>query len=106
METNRQYRNTLHSITVGEVVFEEPNQVRNEVWTHFSNHFKEDWVNRPVLAGEFKSIRLSDSFHMLEGEFTEEEVWAPIKDCNGNKAPGPDGFNLMFFQKQWKVIKD
>ena len=25
---------------------------------------------------------------------------------NGNKAPGPDGFNLMFIHKSWKTIKD
>lgn len=81
------------------MVLEEPNQVKHEVWSHFYNQFTEVWVNRPVLVGEFKSIRPSDSYHMLEAEFSKEEVWLAIRDCNGNKAPGPDGFNLMFFQK-------
>lgn len=42
----------------------------------------------------------------MEVEFSEEEIWAAIKECNGNKAPGPDGFNLMCFQKNWKVFKE
>jgi hypothetical protein len=35
----------------------------------------------------------------LEEEFTEEEVYAVIKDLAGDKAPGPDNF-IGFFSKQ------
>lgn len=42
---------------------------------------------------------------MLESVFIEDEVWAAIKDCDGNKAPGPDGFNLFCLQKCWKIMK-
>ncbi|XP_028101439.1 uncharacterized protein LOC114300778 [Camellia sinensis] len=76
------------------------------MWSHFSHHFSEAWKNKPVLVGDFKSVRLSDQFHLLEAKFSEEEVWAAVIDCNGNKAPGPDGFNMMFFQKFWKMLKE
>ncbi|CAL5339713.1 unnamed protein product [Camellia sinensis] len=105
MASSRQARNTINSITVGNASFEEPNAVKQEVWNHFSNMFTDDWKIRPVLTGDFKSVRSSPSFHLLEAEFSEEEIWAAIKDCNGNKAPGPDGFNLLFFQKFWKLLK-
>ncbi|CAL5403808.1 unnamed protein product [Camellia sinensis] len=42
---------------------------------------------------------------MLEAEFTEKEVRNAIKSCEGNKAPGPDGFNLAFFKKCWGIVK-
>lgn len=28
-----------------------------------------------------------------------------MKDCDGNKAPRPDGFNLAYFQKNWKLMR-
>lgn len=37
--------------------------------------------------------------------FTEEEVLEGLKDCNKEKAPGPDGFPMGFLQDFWPVIK-
>ncbi|EOY17644.1 Uncharacterized protein TCM_042416 [Theobroma cacao] len=35
----------------------------------------------------------------------EEEVTEAIFNCDGNKAPRPDGFNFNFFKAQWLMIK-
>ena len=35
---------------------------------------------------------------MLELSFSEAEVQAALMDMNGDKAPGPDGFTLAFWQ--------
>lgn len=101
----RHNRNALNSISVRGVVVEEPNQVKQEVWDYFRNHFTKDWVIRPVLVGDFKSVSHSQCFDRLEAEFSEEKIWAVVKGCNGNEAPGPDGFNSLCFQKHWKVFK-
>lgn len=45
----------------------------------------------------FKSVAESHSFQELESEFSEAEIKAAVKECSGNKAPGPDGFNLLCF---------
>ena len=42
----------------------------------------------------------------IEQPFSEKEVWGVIQSCNGNKAPGPDGFNMHFIKEQWGMIKD
>ena len=34
----------------------------------------------------------------IERPFTEDEVKDAIFDCDGNKAPGPDGFLMTVFQ--------
>lgn len=41
----------------------------------------------------------------LEEIFTEEEVWATIKDMHADRAPGPDGFSTAFYQCAWQIIK-
>ena len=42
----------------------------------------------------------------LEKEFTKEEVIQVLREMEGDKAPGPDGFTMTFFQKCWSVEKD
>jgi hypothetical protein len=42
----------------------------------------------------------------LEQKFKKEEVFQVVKDLQGDKAPGPDGFTMAFFQKCWSVIED
>lgn len=90
---------------VNGVVVDEPSEVKQPACSHFQNLFSEHWRLRPRIGGDFKKIDANQAAAILEREFTEEEVWAAIKDCDGNKAPGPDGFNMMFFQKGWKFLK-
>ncbi|WVZ63805.1 hypothetical protein U9M48_013410 [Paspalum notatum var. saurae] len=40
----------------------------------------------------------------LEAPFTEEEVWAVIRDLPMDKAPSPDGFTGRFYKCCWNII--
>ena len=42
---------------------------------------------------------------ILSADFSIEEVHDAIKQMEGNKAPGPDGFPAEFYQIFWEVIK-
>jgi hypothetical protein len=42
----------------------------------------------------------------LEREFEEEEVRKVVMAMEGDKAPGPDGFSIAFFQVCWEVVKE
>lgn len=37
--------------------------------------------------------------------FEDEEVWNAVNDMPGDKALGPNGFTVAFYQKCWKVVK-
>ena len=41
----------------------------------------------------------------LEKEFTKEEVIQVLREMEGDKAPGPDGFTMAFFHKCWSVVE-
>jgi len=41
----------------------------------------------------------------LETLFSEEEVWAVIKELPNDKALGPDGFTGLFYKTAWPIIK-
>jgi hypothetical protein len=41
----------------------------------------------------------------LELPFQERKVLEVVKGMNKDKAPGPDGFSMAFFQDCWDVIK-
>ena len=43
---------------------------------------------------------------MLELPFFETEVHAALMDMNGDKALGPDGFTVRFWQSCWDFVKE
>ncbi|RVW91853.1 LINE-1 reverse transcriptase-like [Vitis vinifera] len=43
---------------------------------------------------------------ILERPFTEEEIYGALMEMNGDKAPGPDGFTLAFWQSCWEFVKE
>jgi CHAT domain-containing protein len=52
----------------------------------------------------FSSIDDTDR-NMLDLPFTEEEVLGVVKDMASEKALGPDGFSMAFFQCYWDIVK-
>ena len=42
---------------------------------------------------------------LLTAPFTEKEVKEAVFQMEHNKAPGPDGFPVEFYQRFWEVIK-
>uniref|UniRef100_A0A2N9GQ21 Reverse transcriptase domain-containing protein n=1 Tax=Fagus sylvatica TaxID=28930 RepID=A0A2N9GQ21_FAGSY len=63
----------------------------------------ENW--RPFAADlPFSVIEDSDRA-LLDSRFEREEIIQVVKDLQGDKSPGPDGFNMAFFQKCWSVVE-
>ena len=51
----------------------------------------------------FKTLDSLDN-ESLEGHFSEEEVTKALSDLGGDKAPGPDGFTLVFWKFCWPIV--
>ena len=41
----------------------------------------------------------------LEMPFTESDVKNALDELNGDKAPGPDGFTVAFWQSNWDIVR-
>ncbi len=55
----------------------------------------------------FRQRRLSSSDReSLSAPFSLEEIRAVVFKLGGDKAPGPDGFPLCFYQAFWETVKD
>lgn len=60
--------------------------------------------NRPILYGlVFCMINGNDNAQLI-AHFAEEEI-KKVRGCDGDKSPGPDGFNLAFIKDCWEVLK-
>uniref|UniRef100_A0A2N9EU99 ubiquitinyl hydrolase 1 n=1 Tax=Fagus sylvatica TaxID=28930 RepID=A0A2N9EU99_FAGSY len=42
---------------------------------------------------------------LLERKFEKDEILHVLQEANGDKAPGPDGFTMAFFQHCWRVVE-
>jgi hypothetical protein len=71
----------------------------------FRNHFGVSGWARPTLDGVHFPQLTESSNAMLSAPFTLEEIEDVVKSCDGNKSPGPDGFNFSFFKAFWDVMK-
>ncbi|XP_071714443.1 uncharacterized protein [Rutidosis leptorrhynchoides] len=101
----RQHKNNIHGVNVNGVWSTDPAVIKNEAHKHFANLFsgnKNDGLQLENGDGPRIEKVLADK---LEEEFSECETLEAIKSCGKNKAPGPDGFNLLFYIKFWDIIK-
>ena len=62
-------------------------------------------MERPKLVGvHFK--RLGEVANAsLVASFSLGEIEGVLAECDGDKSPGPDGFNFAFVKKFWYLIK-
>ncbi|XP_058765902.1 uncharacterized protein LOC131639420 [Vicia villosa] len=102
----RNRRNAIVMIRTESGVIEGVEDVKTEIKNHFVSIFTEEKMQRPNLDNlEFKSLSDEDRLG-LEEEFTREEIMEVVFECDGDRSPGPDGFNLAFIKKCWNIVGD
>ncbi|KAA3489773.1 reverse transcriptase [Gossypium australe] len=79
--------------------------IQEEAKLYFENLFTSKGVANPreVLVGIEGSIS-NEANEGLQATFREEEVRMELKGMGPTKAPGPDGFPAIFFQKYWHIV--
>jgi hypothetical protein len=97
--------NTIDSLLIDGSLSSNPVDIREHAANFYESLFTEGMSWRPRLDDlEFDSLSASEA-SSLEAPFLEREV-KDVFGMDGNKALGPDGFSLAFFQACWDVLKE
>ncbi|WJX93090.1 hypothetical protein P8452_74658 [Trifolium repens] len=97
--------NTITAIKVEGEWLESPRRVREAVSSYFLNHVSSPSRNRPKLDGVTFPRLSEEENENLIAPFTLEEIEEVVSSSDGNKSPGPDGFNFAFVKKFWDLLK-
>ncbi|KAL5717614.1 amidase [Ranunculus cassubicifolius] len=98
--------NSVSKLMIEGELVEDRKKIEKHVAGFFKNLYKEPKSWRPRLEGlEFKKIAEEEK-DRLEEVILEKEVKEAIDGLGGEKAPGPDGFPIIFFKKCWDFMKE
>lgn len=90
---SRGSRNSIKALKVDDGWVTLPSDVRKAVVDFFTNHVDDIAWERPKLDGvPFERLSLEENEELIK-PFSLMEIEAVVRDSDGNKSPGPDGFN-------------
>jgi hypothetical protein len=98
---SRSKRNSIMALKVGDIWLEKPDQIKEAVVNFFENHFAANNTCRPNLDG----VMSPEENLALTAPFSLDEIHLAVMDSDGNKSPGPDGFNFGFLKKCRDLLK-
>ena len=106
MANAHQRKNSLARVKIEDGWLTEEEKINEAVVGHFHNLLTAPDVWRPGVNGfQFKQLERQDVFG-LEKQFSEEEVYSALRSFSGDKALGPDGFTMTFWQFSWDFVKE
>ncbi|XP_028190711.1 uncharacterized protein LOC114376680 [Glycine soja] len=85
---------------------------QDEIAHAFVNHFRNffsahELTQTPSISICNRGPKVpTDCFAALLCPTSKQKVWNIISVMANNKAPGPDGFNVLFFKKAWNIVGD
>jgi hypothetical protein len=98
--------NFIRSHQVGDVWVDSPALIRQAMVEFFKQQFCVVKRLRPFLDGVvFPSLSVEANSSLIS-LFGLEEIEEVVSECDGNKSPGPDGFNFNFVKKFWSLMKN
>jgi hypothetical protein len=97
--------NSIRQISIDGELSSTQDVIKAHICAFYQNLYTEEFYCRPRLDGlNFNGIQAED-VALLERPFEEDEVTLVVRNMNGDKSPGPDGFPMSFFHACWQVVK-
>ncbi|KAL5703663.1 hypothetical protein ACHQM5_022190 [Ranunculus cassubicifolius] len=104
----RRRRNRIYRIKNEEGEWKDKREEVNKVFLdYFQKVFTSEEVEEDGELLELFQPVVSDEDNVSMVEIPlEEEIWKVIKSMGALKAPGPDGFQGIFYKACWEIVKD
>ena len=97
--------NSIDRLMVDGDLSSDPEAIAGAISHFYWQLYTENVAHRPLLDDvEFSCFSEEDAL-WLDRPFDEDEVFGVISDFKGDKALGPDGFSMPFFQSCWCILK-
>ncbi|XP_022030385.1 uncharacterized protein LOC110931294 [Helianthus annuus] len=98
--------NRLNGLMIDGMWVTNPLLVKEALFNFFHKQFTEPMVNRPKVVC-LNLVAISDSeADSLIAPFSLNEVKDAVWGCEGDRAPGPDGFNFQFIKRCWSDLQE
>ncbi|GKB28401.1 putative RNA-directed DNA polymerase, eukaryota, reverse transcriptase zinc-binding domain protein [Tanacetum coccineum] len=88
------------------VWIDDPGEVKSEFYNHFCKRFSCPDVTRSTVGDVPFNQIFVEQCQFLERDVSNEENKKVVWDCDGDRAPCPDGFTFKFFITFWEVIQN
>jgi hypothetical protein len=98
-------RNAIKALRTEEGWVEGVQLIKSETVRYFSNLFSSSEWSRPRLDGIAFPHLTAEQNSLLIAPFTMDEIERVVKESDGSKSPGPDGFNYAFIKEFWGLMK-
>ncbi|RVW40836.1 hypothetical protein CK203_102602 [Vitis vinifera] len=98
--------NSQDRIMINGELLTEDQEVRNGIVNAFQKLLSEEPGWRADIEGLQLNQLNSREAEDLEMPFSEEEIHFALMEMRGDKAPGPDGFTVAFWQDCWDFVKE
>ena len=97
--------NFIKRIEVDGALYEDELDVRSQLVLFYQGLYEETELGCPTMDGLDFACIVEEERLTLEKEFTKEEVIQVLREMEGDKAPGPNGFTMAFFHNCWSVVE-
>ncbi|KAM0071560.1 putative RNA-directed DNA polymerase [Helianthus debilis subsp. tardiflorus] len=95
----------INGIFINEVWVTNPICIKNHFFEFYSQLFSEPMQNRPLIVLESASRLSVEEGVELTKPFSLTEIKDAVWECDGDRAPGPDGFNFKFLKRCWNGLQ-
>ena len=106
MASAHRRNNAMGRIKVNGEWLVEEQEVKEGIVNSFQQLLTENMVWQADIGNIQVSCISQQDAKCIEVPFAETEIHSALMEMNGDKAPGPDGFSVAFWQNAWAFAKE